>query len=107
MNYLTTALITLSLSLTATASATDIVAKDDTRATKLCLTAVQGNRAAMYNAIKASGYSKHYVVNNIKCNNQHITEFVAQHGKSPDRMNAILNNHRSTQRVSITDIAKL
>jgi hypothetical protein len=107
MNYLTTALITLSLSLTATASATDIVAKDDTRATKLCLTAVQGNRAAMYNAIKASGYSKHYVVNNIKCNNQHITEFVAQHGKSPDRMNAILNNHRSTQRVSITDLAKL
>ena len=107
MNYLTTALITLSLSLTATASATDIVAKDDTRATKLCLTAVQGNRAAMYNAIKASGYSKHYVVNNIKCNNQHITEFVAQHGKSPDKMNATLNNHRSTQRVSITDLAKL
>lgn len=107
MNYLTTALITLSLSLTATANATNIVAKDDTRATKLCLTAAQGNRAAMYNAIKASGYSKHYVVNNIKCNNQHITEFVAQHGKSPDRMNAILNNHRSTQRVSITDIAKL
>lgn len=107
MKYLTTAIFTLSLSLVATANAANVVAKDDSRATKLCVTAAQGNRAAMHNAIKTSGYSKRFIVNNIKCNDQNFGDFVAQYGKSPEAMNKTLTNPRSTQRVSITDLAKL
>lgn len=107
MHHLTTILITLSLSLTANAHAAEVVAQDNTQVTKLCVTAAQGNRAAMHNAIKNSGYSKRYVVNNIKCNDLPMTDFIAQYGKSPEAMNATLENARSTHRVSITDLAKL
>lgn len=108
MNYLTTSLIALSLSLTATVNAADFVAMNNTKLTNLCVTAAQGNKEKMRIAIWKSGYSKHYITTNIKCNGLMLTEFVAQHGQSPDVMNAMLTG-KPVKKASQnnTELAKL
>jgi len=109
MNTFTKVLATLaiSVSLTSAANATKLVVTDNEISTELCITAAQGNRAKMHNAIKNSGLSKSFVVNKVKCNDQNITDFVAQYGKSPAKMNALLNQGRRKGNVNISDIAAL
>jgi hypothetical protein len=101
------ATLTLSLSVVGISNASTLVAKDNSISTELCMTAASGNRAAMHNAIKNSRLSKSYVVYNIKCNAQNITDFIAQHGKNPNKMNLLLNHGRNKGQVSINDIASL
>lgn len=109
MKTLTKVLTTLTLSLTVAgmANASTLIAKDQSLTTELCMTAASGNRAKMHNTIKNSGYSKSYIYYNVKCNDQNITEFVAQHGNSPKQMNSMLSQGRTKGRVSINDIASL
>jgi len=101
------ATLTISLTLAGAANAKTFVATDSKISTELCLIAAQGNRAQMHNAIKNSGLSKSFVVYNVKCNQQNITEFVAQHGRSPKKINALLNQGRNKGKVSINDVAVL
>jgi hypothetical protein len=60
----------------------EMVVADDSNFTQLCMTALVGNRAAMYNNIKSSGYSKLFIVNNVQCNGVSILAFVQQYGKN-------------------------
>lgn len=101
------ATLTISVSLVGAVNATQLIATDDRVSTDLCMVAAQGNRAQLHNAIKNSGLSKSFVVYNVKCNEQNITEFVAQHGKSPKKIIALLNKGRNKGKVSINDIAAL
>ena len=109
MQTLTKVLTTLTVSLTLTgmASATTLVAKDHSISTELCMTAASGNRATLNNSIKNSGLSKSFIVYNIKCNSQSITDFVAQYGKSPTKINKLLNRAKNKGKVTISDIASL
>ncbi len=109
MNAMTKILTTLTLSLTVTgiANASNLVATNDSISTELCMTAAAGNRVAMQKAIKQSGLSKSFVVYNVKCNDQHITEFVAKHGRAAEKMNALLNHGRHKGKVTINDVASL
>jgi len=101
------ATLTLSLSVAGMANASSLIAKDNSVTTKLCMTAATGNRIDMQQAIKSSRLSKSFVVKNIKCNEQGITEFVAQHSKSPTKMNALLNQSLNKGQVTIQDLASL
>jgi len=101
------ATLTMSLTLASVANASNLVATDNQVSTELCMIAAQGSRAKLHNAIKDSGLSKSFVVYNVKCNDKNITEFVAQHGKSPKKINTLLNKGRNKGKVSISDIASL
>lgn len=93
------------ISATATMSqANEIVAADNSNITQLCMTALSGNRAAMHNNIKSSGYSKSFIATNVQCNGVNILTFVQQYGKNADGMLRILD--RSEHKTYITDIAK-
>lgn len=99
--------LTISLSLVGLANASALIAQDSSISTELCMKAASGSRVAMHKAIKESRLSNSYVVYNIKCNEQNITDFVSKHGKSPEKMNALLNRGRVKGHVSINDIAAL
>ena len=99
--------LTLSLSLVGIANASTLVAKNNSISTELCMTAASGSKNAMHKAIKESRLSNSYVVYNIKCNEQNITDFVTKHGKYPNKVNALLNRGRNKGQVSINDIASL
>ncbi|ASP47540.1 DUF3718 domain-containing protein [Cognaticolwellia beringensis] len=88
----------------AVSQANEMIAADNSNITELCMTALAGNRAAMHNNIKSSGYSKPFIVNNVQCNGVSILTFVQQHGRNADAMLRILD--RSEHRTSITDLAK-
>ncbi len=89
---------------TSATQATEVIAADSSKFTKLCIVALNGNRAAMHSNIKASGYSQDYIVSNLRCNGDNILTFVEQYGKNSDSMLRILN--RGERSISITDIAK-
>jgi hypothetical protein len=59
-----------------------MVVADNSNFSQLCLTTLAGNRAAMHNHIKSSGYSKPFIVNNVQCNGVSILAFVQQHGEN-------------------------
>jgi hypothetical protein len=99
--------LTLSLSLVGIANASTLVAKNKSISTELCMAAASGSRISMNKAIRESRLSNSYVVYNIKCNEQNITDFVTKYGKSPKQMNALLNRGRTKGHVSINDIASL
>ena len=83
--------------------ASDFKSVDKSGYTKLCMTAIQGNRAAMHNTIKASGLSHKFVAENVQCNGENILTFVQQHGKNASNMLKMLD--RRSVGTSITDIA--
>ena len=90
---------------TSVTQATEVIAADSSKFTKLCMVALNGNRAALHSNIKASGYSQDYIVSNLRCNGDNILTFVEQYGKNTDSMLRILN--RGERSISITDIAKV
>jgi hypothetical protein len=79
-------------------------AADQTVSTKLCLTAISGNRPAMHSKMKDYGVSKRYVYNNVQCNEQALPIFVQNHGKNADAMLKMLTPRNTN--VEIIDIAK-
>ncbi|WP_206484962.1 DUF3718 domain-containing protein [Thalassotalea sp. G2M2-11] len=85
--------------------AVELKAGDNSQLTKLCMTAVTGNRAATLNAIKATGYSHKFVIDNVKCNANDMITFVDQYGKNSEGMIRALE--RRGTHVSIRDIAML
>jgi len=92
MNKFTKIAITLTFtfSFIGQASANNHIQADNTISTQLCAAAINGNRAVMFNAIKASGYSKQFVVNNIKCNNKDLMSFIEQYGHASAAMKKML-----------------
>ncbi len=109
MNTLTKVLTTLALTVTVAgaANAAKLVASDNYVTTDLCIKAAKGSKIVLLKAIKSSGLSKSFVVNNVKCNDSHITYFVAKHGNKPEAMNDMLNQYLKAGKVSISDIASL
>jgi len=101
------ATLTLSLSVAGMANASILIAKDSTVSTELCMKAASSSLFSLHKAIKKSGLSKSFVVNNIKCNEQNITEFVSQFGKSPVKMNALLNQGLKKGQVTINETVSL
>jgi len=99
--------VTLSLSVAGFANASSFVAQVNSATTELCMTAASGNRVAMNKAIKSSRISKSALVYKVKCNDLNITDFVAQHGDSPEKMNNLINKGLRKGQVSITDTASL
>jgi hypothetical protein len=99
--------LTLSLSISGIVNASTFIAKDNSITTELCMAAASGNRVAMHKAIQNSRLSKSYVVYNVKCNTQNITDFVSQYGKSPERMNTLINQGSKKGHVRINDTASL
>lgn len=84
-------------------NATELKAANSSVYTNLCMKALSGNRAAMYNEIKASGYSRAFIAKNIKCNGIDILAYVQTYGKNSESMLKILD--RASTDTSITDIA--
>ena len=94
----------ITLGFTAAAQAEKVVGEDQSIATELCVSAAAGNRAAMYNTIKSSGYSSKYVANKVECNGVSLLSFVENNGKNADSMLRMLDKRQTS--VSITDLAK-
>lgn len=92
------------LGLVSSANATELKAANQSVQTNLCLTAASGNKAAMHNQIKASGYSKQFVAEKVQCNGNNILAFVEKHGKNSENMINLID--QKSRQVSITDIAK-
>ncbi len=95
----------ITLGLVTSVQAAKLEAADGSIATKLCMTAASGNRAAMHNAIKASGYSAKFIENKVECNVESLLSFVEHSGKNSESMLRMLD--RSQTSVSITDLARV
>ena len=104
-NVLTTS--TLFLLLASTSYAKEFEATNDYITTQICVAAAEGHRARLYKTIKDSGLSKIYVANEVKCNDQPITAFVTQHGKSPEAINTMLNKYRKNKNTKNSNLVKL
>ena len=85
-------------------SATEFNAVDESVETNLCIKAAEGNRVAMFNEMRNSGYSDKFIAAKVTCNGENILAFVEKHGKNPEKMLNMLD--RRTRHTSITDIAK-
>jgi len=96
--------LAIALGISVSASAIEFSATNNSIDTELCMTALEGNKVAMHNKIKASGMSKKHIAKNVTCNGKNILAYVEQYGKNPDAMLRMLD--RSNSRVSITDLAK-
>lgn len=70
----------------------EVVAANKSSFTDLCMVALSGNRAAMHNRIKFSGYSKAFVRNHVQCNKANLLSFIAKHGKNSKAMVRMLDN---------------
>jgi hypothetical protein len=85
------------------AQARDFTAVDSTSLTQLCMKAVMGNRAAVHNQIKVTGYSKKFIAQNVQCNGENIVSFVRKNGRNSENILKTLGNNGAD--VSITDLA--
>tara|TARA_B110000091_G_scaffold210794_1_gene254285 strand:- start:1494 stop:1820 length:327 start_codon:yes stop_codon:yes gene_type:complete len=81
--------------------ATEVVPADNSGFTKLCVTAAAGNIMAMQNKIRASGYSRPFIAENIKCNGEDLISFIKKNGKNADAM--IYSLDRLRTKMSSTD----
>lgn len=99
------AMSVLSLSTVVSSQAVELRAADKTSFTQLCMTAVSGNRAATHNAIKESGYSKNFVINNVQCNSKDMITFIQQYGNNVESMVNALDKQGT--HVTIKDLAML
>ncbi|WP_444996743.1 DUF3718 domain-containing protein [Aliikangiella sp. IMCC44359] len=74
--------ITASVIVIGSASATDkqYNAVDGSLYTKICMTAANGNKLQLIKVIEDSGFSHHYVANQVTCNGMNIGQFAAQAG---------------------------
>jgi len=88
---------------TLSTSAQDFSAANSSKLTNLCMTAISGNRAAMHNQIKASGYSKKFIVANVQCNGEKIANFIYKNGHNSENMLKVIGTHAAD--TSITDLA--
>lgn len=76
-------IVGMSMGLSGLAQAsTTAVAADQSASTKICMAAIQGNKIRFDQAIKNSGLTKRYVVNELKCNGLPVSEF-AEKFQSP------------------------
>ena len=78
-------------------------AVDDSRYTRLCMVAADGNKLQFVKAIKDTGFSNHYVANEVTCNGIAISEFVKQEGNKANQRH--LNKFIKTS-VEVTRVAK-
>jgi len=83
--------------------AQDFLAADNSKFSNLCVTAVSGNRVAMHNEIKNSGYSKQFIARNLQCNGENIVSFIRHNGRNNENMLKTIGGGR--EKVSITDLA--
>ena len=97
---LTSVLALGALSANVSAGNLNFTKADNSAATQLCYTAVQGNRPMMNREIKALGYRKSFVIDNVMCNNMSIGTFVAQYGS--ETMQKMIPQ---TTKVRVIDIA--
>ncbi|WP_444994056.1 DUF3718 domain-containing protein [Aliikangiella sp. IMCC44359] len=78
-------------------------AVDDSRYTRLCMVAADGNKLQFVKAIKDSGFSNHYVANEVTCNGIAISEFVQQEGNKANQRHL---NKFIEKKVEVTRVAK-
>jgi hypothetical protein len=110
MNTLTKAIAitTLTLSSIGLASASNvIVPADNYVTTKLCVAASEGSKVKLLKAIKNAGLSKHYVAENVKCNELNIVAFIEQYGSNVEKMNNFLTSGKYSNNTEVANLASL
>ncbi|OKY27965.1 MULTISPECIES: DUF3718 domain-containing protein [Thalassotalea] len=111
MKLITTAITVAALAIafnssansTALTSAT-LVSANDSVTTTLCMSAAKGSRVALLTSIKQSGYSRQYINNNLHCNDLPVSDFVAKYGKSPEKIQRMLDPKYRQGQVTIKDV---
>jgi len=103
MNIKKLATVIIALGLVSSASAAKFSAIDKSITTDLCMTAASGNRAAMHNTMKSSGYSSKFIVNKVQCNGESLLSFIEHNGKNSASMLKMLERRKTS--VTITDLA--
>lgn len=78
-----------------------VTALDESRPTKLCVTAANGHTVGMLLAVQNSGWSMNFVRKNVSCNGESIGQFAAKYGS--DGVQKLLP---PTFGVKIIDLAK-
>ncbi len=89
----TLAVVGMTFGLAGVASANvEFVPSDDTASTNICVSAAQGSKTNLRNAIENAGVTKHYVATKMTCNGMPVVEFVAQYSENPDTINGFITN---------------
>ncbi|MDO6693547.1 DUF3718 domain-containing protein [Aliiglaciecola sp. 3_MG-2023] len=81
-----------------------IVPTDNSITTKLCVAATKGSKAKLSKAINDSRLSKRFVVENVKCNELDLVNFVEQFGENPEKMNSFLTSGKYNKAGTIASL---
>ncbi|GEA12792.1 DUF3718 domain-containing protein [Alteromonas sp. KUL49] len=89
----TLAVVGMTFGIAGVASANvEFVPSDDTASTNICVSAAEGNKNNLRDAIENAGVSKRYVATKMTCNDMPVIEFVAQYSENPDAINSYITN---------------
>ncbi|GEA12790.1 DUF3718 domain-containing protein [Alteromonas sp. KUL49] len=89
----TLAVVGMTFGLAGVASANvEFVPSDDTASTNICVSAVQGSKSNLRDAIEDAGVTKRYVATKMTCNDMPVVEFVAQFSENPEAINDYITN---------------
>lgn len=81
-----------------------LVSANNSASTKLCMSAAKGSRVALLTSIKQSGYSRKYIKDNLLCNDLPVSDFITKYGKSPEKINLMLDPKYRQGQVTINDV---
>ncbi|GAA5186660.1 DUF3718 domain-containing protein [Ferrimonas gelatinilytica] len=87
-------------------TATEFVAADNTRETKLCMAAATGTPLKMMTTIKYSGYDDRSVARGIACNDEPINFFAARYNDDERVVNRLNRFARTKANVNIIDLSQ-
>lgn len=88
-------------------ASTQVVAADTQISSKLCVIATSGNTNKLARAIKETRLSKHYVANEVTCNQQSIVSFVEQYGENVEKMNKFITNGNYNKDLLVSSVRNI
>ncbi|SHI04381.1 DUF3718 domain-containing protein [Ferrimonas marina] len=101
-----TLLLASAVLMTTTVGATEFVAADNSRETKLCMAAATANTLQMNVAIDRSGYKLQSIARGIACNDEPINFFAARYNDDQRVVDRLNRHSRTKAKVNITDLAR-
>jgi hypothetical protein len=71
------------------------------------MVASEGNKGKLSKAIKKSGLNKHFITENVKCNELNFVNFIEQYGSNVEQINNFLTNGKYTNDAVAANLASL
>lgn len=97
----TIAVISIAFGTATMANANTVLeASDNSASTEICMTATQGSKLKLNQAIKEAGLTKREAVELVKCNGETLVDFVEQHGANVVSINDYITSGQYSENMT-------